>query len=223
MKRPLLEIYRKLFREFGPQRWWPGDTPFEIIVGAILTQNTAWGNVEKAIGNLKRRKLLTPKSLSRTPASTIARLIRPIGYYNIKTKRLKNFLDFLNRECGGSLKNMFKLDTQSLRVGLLGINGIGQETADSILLYAANRPVFVVDAYTKRIFARHGLAASDSAYEDLQGFFMSNLTADSRLYNEYHALIVITGKEFCRKKPICRICPLYNNKTKGERTIKNEG
>ena len=208
MKKRLLGIYKKLYTASGSQHWWPGDTPFEVIVGAILTQNTAWTNVEKAINNLKQSRLLSVKALSKAKPSKIAKLIRPSGYYNIKTKRLKNFLNFLNGKFNGDLDRLFKQETGRLRAGLLGINGIGPETADSILLYAANKPVFVIDAYTKRILSRHGLIKKDASYEEAQYLFMSNIPKDLRLYNEYHALIVKIGKEFCRKNPKCHFCPL---------------
>lgn len=210
MKKPLLDIYDRLYSRFGPQGWWPGETPFEVIVGAILTQNTAWSNVEKAIGNLKGRRLLSPKKLSNTKPSLIAKLIRPSGYYNIKTQRLRNFLDFLNKGFRGDLKKLLSGPAGDLRKALLAIKGIGPETADSILLYAANRPVFVVDAYTKRIFSRHKLIRKDAGYDEIQRIFMSNLPRNTRLYNEYHALIVRTGKELCKKNPKCNLCPLNN-------------
>lgn len=215
MKKHLLDIYKRLYAALGSQHWWPGDTPFEIIVGAILTQNTAWTNVEKAINNLKQNRLLSAKALSKSKPSKIAKLIRPSGYYNIKTKRLKNFLNFLNDKFNGDLDQLLKHETGRLRTELLEINGIGPETADSILLYAANKPVFVIDAYTKRIFSRHGLIKKDAAYEEAQYFFMSNLPKNLKLYNEYHALIVKIGKEFCKKNPKCRICPLKNSRGGG--------
>jgi endonuclease-3 related protein len=208
LKKRLLNIYKKLYTAYGSQHWWPGDTPFEVIVGAILTQNTAWTNVEKAINNLKQSRLLSVKALSKAKPSKIAKLIRPSGYYNIKTKRLKNFLNFLDSKFNGDLGQLLKQKTGRLRAGLLEINGIGAETADSILLYAANKPVFVIDAYTKRILSRHGLIKKDASYEETQYLFMSNIPKNLRLYNEYHALIVKIGKEFCRKDPKCHVCPL---------------
>jgi len=208
-RRKLLTIYNRLYKEFGPRHWWPADTPFEVIVGAILTQNTAWSNVEKAITNLKKKKLLDPLSLSRSKDNRLASLIRPAGYYNIKTKRLKNFLTFLLKEFDGNLKKAFSLPAGHLRERLLGINGIGPETADSIMLYAAKKPVFVVDAYTKRVLSRHNIIKQDATYEKTQSIFMENLPKDIRLFNEYHALIVQLCKVYCKKKPICRSCPLY--------------
>ncbi len=204
----LIDIYNKLFHRFGPRHWWPGDSSFEVIIGAILTQNTAWKNVEKAIANLKREKRLSAHSLKKINTKTLARLIRPAGYYNIKAKRLKAFIDFLFREFDGSLEGMFKTKTPVLRRMLLGVNGIGPETADSILLYAGDRPVFVVDAYTKRVFSRHDFIKPDTSYEETQAFFMNNLPRKRKLFNEYHALIVELGKEFCRKKPKCDKCPI---------------
>jgi len=212
LKRVLLDIYKRLYSRFGSQEWWPGDTSFEVIVGAILTQNTAWANVEKAIKNLKRHKALSPKALSGIKTSQIARMIRPSGYYNVKAKRLRNFLNFLNKNFNGDLNKLLRLNTSSLRESLLGIKGIGPETADSILLYAANKPMFVIDAYTKRIFSRHKLINKNATYGELQQFFMANLPKSAKIYNEYHALIVKTGKDLCRKKPKCSLCPLKDKK-----------
>lgn len=208
-KTSLLGAYNALYGRFGPQSWWPGDTQFEVIVGAILTQNTSWVNVEKAIINLKSSGgLFSPAAMKKFRASRLAALIRPAGYYNIKARRLRNFLIFLERRYALSLKRLSRVDTDTLGSELLGINGIGPETRDSILLYAFRRPVFVIDAYTKRIFSRHGAFAEGSSYADAQAFFTENLRRSSRLFNEYHALIVRLGKEFCRKKPKCAACPL---------------
>ena len=205
----LKKTYRKLFSAFGHQHWWPGDTPFEVIVGAILTQNTAWTNVEKAIHNLKKAKLLTPGKLHDLSQDEIAKYIRPAGYFNIKAKRLKHFLNYLFDNYGGNLKKMFKKRTDAVRRELLSVNGIGPETADSILLYAGNHPVFVVDAYTKRIFSRHQVVKADAEYHDIQELFMKNLPHDVKMFNEYHALIVKAGRDFCRtRKPLCSRCPL---------------
>jgi endonuclease-3 related protein len=205
----LYTIYKKLYQYFGPQNWWPADTPFEIMVGAILTQNTNWGNVEKAILNLKKEKLLSADRLYRLSHQKMSRLIKPTGYYNIKTRRLKAFLEFFLNNYQGSIKRMSSVDTQQLRQELLSVNGIGQETADSILLYALNRPVFVIDAYTKRIFSRHHFVKEKEEYSQAQSLFMENLKNDTHLFNEYHALLVRLGKEFCLKtKPRCPICPL---------------
>jgi len=204
----LTEIYQLLFEHFGPQHWWPGETQFEIITGAILTQNTNWGNVEKAISNLKAAELLTPKKLHNIEVSELAELIRPAGYYNIKAKRLKNFVAWLFESYGGKLTNLESLDSYRLRAELLAIKGVGRETADSILLYAFDREIFVVDAYTARVAIRHGLIEPEADYEQLRELFQSNLPEDAQLFNEYHALLVKVGKEFCRPKARCAGCPL---------------
>ncbi|MCM8763011.1 MAG: endonuclease III domain-containing protein [Candidatus Omnitrophica bacterium] len=209
MREKLKEIYHKLYSVFGPQGWWPADSPFEVMVGAILTQNTNWQNVSAAIANLKKAKALSAEKLSHLPFRKLAQLIRPAGYYNIKTKRLKNFLNFFLKKYQASIKKMTKKDLLALRHELLGVNGIGQETADSILLYALNKPIFVVDAYTKRIFFRHKLINKNATYSQLQHLFMQNLKADVQMFNEYHALLVKLGKDFCRKNnPRCSKCPL---------------
>jgi endonuclease-3 related protein len=204
----LNEIYQLLFERFGPQHWWPGETQFEIITGAILTQNTNWGNVEKAIANLKSAGRLTFEELYHLDLSQLAELIRPAGYYNIKARRLKNFINWLFDSYAGNLMNLESIDTDKLRTELLAIKGIGCETADSILLYALNRPVFVVDAYTARVAVRHELIEPNADYEQLQELFQSNLPQDTRLFNEYHALLVRLGKEFCRPMAKCPACLL---------------
>jgi len=205
----LEDIYEKLYRRFGPQAWWPGETPFEVIVGAILTQNTNWQNVAKAINNLKQAKVLSPKKLYSLPRPRLAKLIRPSGYFNIKAKRLREFLNFLFKNYGGSLKKMFSRPLEDLRKEILSVKGIGPETADSILLYAGGLPVFVVDAYTKRIFSRQKLLSEEADYHQVQELFTRSLKRDVRLYNEYHALIVRLGKDFCKKtKPRCEVCPI---------------
>jgi endonuclease-3 related protein len=205
----LLEIYKRLFHSFGPQHWWPGETPFEIAIGAILTQNTNWGNVEKAINNLKRHGTLSVKAIHNMPVRRLSELIRPSGYFTIKAKRLKSFVDFLMNDYHGSMKRMKHEDMHSLREKLLSVNGIGPETADSILLYALEKPVFVIDAYTKRVLSRHGIMEHEKPYEKFQELFHSSLREDVRLFNEYHALFVTVGKTFCkRKKPLCDKCSL---------------
>jgi len=204
----LKEIYDLLFKRFGPQDWWPGDTPFEVIVGAILTQNTNWTNVEKAITNLKNAKVLTPDKLRLLDIKKLAELIRPAGYFNIKAKRLKNFLDWFFENYSGKLENLKNVQTDELRQQLLSVKGIGPETADSILLYALNRPVFVVDAYTARICSRHHLTDEGADYHQIQEMFESNLPSDIQLFNEYHALLVHLGKDFCKPTPKCEECPL---------------
>jgi endonuclease-3 related protein len=209
MRPGFISIYRKLFACFGPQHWWPADTPLEVMVGAILTQNTNWGNVEKAVGNLKRHKVLTLSGLRGLSRAKLAFLLRPSGYYNIKSGRLKNFIDFFVKEYRGNIRETLSVETPRLREQLLSVNGIGPETADSILLYALGRPVFVVDAYTKRILSRHGMAGINDDYATVQNLFMRNLDPDARLFNEYHALLVRLGKDFCLKnKPKCETCPL---------------
>ena len=206
----LTEIYQLLFDRFGRQHWWPGETRFEIITGAILTQNTNWGNVEKAIANLKSAGCLTAEKMHNLDIAGLAELIRPAGYYNIKTKRLKNFLSWLFRDYDGDLTRLEKLDTEQLRAELLAIKGIGPETADSILLYAFGREIFVVDAYTARIATRHGLVEPGADYEQLRELFESNLPRDRQLFNEYHALLVKVGKNWCKPRAQCAGCPLEN-------------
>jgi endonuclease III related protein len=204
----LTTIYDILLKRFGPQDWWPGDTPFEVIVGAILTQNTNWSNVVKAITNIKNADLLSPDKLYHLDITKLAALIRPAGYFNIKAKRLKNFLDWFFENYGGNLGNLDKMQTPELREQLLSVKGIGPETADSILLYALNRPVFVVDAYTARICSRHHLISEDADYHSIQETFLSNLPSDAKLFNDYHALLVQLGKNFCKPTPKCEECPL---------------
>ncbi|MFQ5655944.1 MAG: endonuclease III domain-containing protein [Candidatus Methylomirabilales bacterium] len=211
MRPRLLNIYHQLYRVLGPQGWWPGRSRFEVIVGAILAQNTNWGNVEKAMRRLRRARVLTPSSMSALSRRRLANLIRPAGYFWVKATRLHNFLAFLHMRHGGSLTRMFREKPTRLREGLLQVSGIGPETADSILLYAGNMPVFVVDAYTKRIFSRHRLVSSRATYQELQDLFMNHLPRDARLYNEYHALLVRIGKEYCRPIPRCQSCPLRSD------------
>ncbi len=203
------EIYKKLCKTFGPQHWWPGDTPFEIAVGAVLTQNTNWGNVEKAINNLKKAKALNAKALHKMPVKKLAQLIRPAGYFNVKAKRLKSFIDFLISNYQGSMQRLKRDDIDSLRHKLLDVNGVGPETADSILLYALDKPIFVIDAYTKRALSRHKILKYDEPYEKFQQLFHSSLKRDLKLFNEYHALFVRLGKTFCKIKPVCEECPLF--------------
>ena len=210
MRNKLISIYKTLYNHFGPQNWWPGDTPFEVCVGAILTQNTAWQNVEKAILNLKKEKILNPHKINRLPAKKLAKLITPAGYFNIKAKRLKNFISFLCKRYDGKVSNMFSNGLGNIRDSLLSVNGIGPETADSILLYAGNVPIFVVDAYTKRVFNRLNLTPEDITYYEMQEIFMENLPSDAMLFNEYHALIVMLGKNYCKKRPLCEGCPIKN-------------
>lgn len=205
----LRAYYEALFAAHGPQRWWPGRTPFEVIVGAVLVQNTSWANVEHAIENLRRQRLLTPRAIEGVSMPRLARLIRCSGYFRQKGKTLKAFIGFLRQEYHGSLAKMFRTPTPVLRTQLLSVHGIGPETADSILLYAAKHPVFVVDTYTRRMLDRHGLASPKLSYEDVRALFERNLPRDIALYNEFHALIVHTGKHFCwPREPRCGACPL---------------
>jgi endonuclease-3 related protein len=208
----LFEIYNLLYKIYGRRHWWPAETPFEVMVGAILTQNTNWSNVEKAITNLKKDNLLNPTAIDKLSHRKLARLIRPCGYYNIKAKRLKNFTKYLCLCYSGNLNRMHKKSTAVLRRELLNINGIGPETADSIILYALKKPIFVIDAYTRRITACMGIADSDARYEDIQSLFMNNLPKNIRLFNEYHALLVEHAKSVCKKKPRCSICILHSLK-----------
>jgi endonuclease-3 related protein len=203
-----LEIYRRLYAAYGPQHWWPGETPFEVIVGAILTQSAAWANVEKAIAHLKGAGALSPEGLARLSEAELARLIYPAGYFNAKARKLKAFVTLLSQRFDGELERLLAAPVGELRPQLLATHGIGPETADSILLYAAGRPVFVIDAYTRRVFSRLGMTPSRDSYDSWQALFMENLEADAALFNEYHALIVRHGKEVCRRQPRCEVCPL---------------
>jgi len=204
----LKEIYDKLYSFYGPQYWWPGETSFEISVGAILTQNTNWINVEKAIDNLRSNGVLNAKAIHELYLTELASLIRPSGYYNLKAKRLMAFIDFLMDNYGGSMARMRKGETEALRKELLAVNGIGQETADSILLYALDKPVFVIDAYTRRVLSRHGSMEIAASYQAYQKIFHRAFAEDVRLFNEYHALLVRLGKDYCRPRPRCPECPL---------------
>jgi endonuclease-3 related protein len=209
MKETLLRIFDLLLEQYGPLGWWPADTPFEICVGAILTQNTNWLNVEKAIANLKQEGLLTPHALRDLPLARLAAVIRPAGFFNVKSDRLKGFINWLYDRYGGSLERMFSADWRGLREEMLSVKGIGRETADSMLLYAGHKPTFVVDAYTVRLFSRLGLVRENEGYEEVRSLFMDNLPGDAGLFNEYHALIVRHGKEHCRKKRHCTGCVLH--------------
>lgn len=205
-----MKIYRILYRAYGPRHWWPGETPFEVMVGAILTQNTSWKNVEKAIAALKGKGVLHPEGVHHLQESTLASLIRSSGYYRIKARRLKAFVEFLFEEYNGDIRTMKKEEARHLRRKLLNINGVGPETADSILLYGLQKPFFVVDAYTRRIFSRHGMISEKASYEKIQALFMDHLPPDEGLFNEYHALLVHLGKNVCKKKPECDLCPIKN-------------
>lgn len=209
MRRRLLDIYQALFDFFGPQGWWPGETPLEILIGAVLTQNTNWANVGKAIDNLKKEELLALDRLIALPTAQLAEKIRPSGYYNQKAVRLQSLLRHIAATAGDVEQYLAGAETDAVRQALLANKGIGPETADSILLYAGGHPVFVVDAYTHRIMNRHGLAAEETDYHELQALFTDNLLPEAALFNEFHALIVRAGKDFCKKSnPRCASCPL---------------
>jgi endonuclease-3 related protein len=202
----LTRVYETLYEAFGPQHWWPAETPFEVAVGAILTQNTNWNNVERAIVNLKNSGALDPMIIYSMPAHELSALIIPSGYHNVKAARLKAFIEFLVSGYDGAIENMKGQDTASLRASLLSINGIGPETADSILLYALEKPVFVIDAYTKRVLDRHGVLEYKRPYGDFQALFHAGI--ERNVYNDYHALFVRLGKYFCKPRPACAQCPL---------------
>ncbi len=206
----LQDIYHQLMARYGPQYWWPAPEPFEIIVGAILTQAAAWSNVDKAIANLKSARALSPKALRQLPTPELAALIYPCGYYNAKALKLKSFAHWLGEYYDDNLDKLFASNADHLRPQLLSIHGIGQETADSIILYAANKPVFVIDSYTRRIINRIGRAPAGDSYTAYQALFMDNLPTDAGLFNEYHALLVCLAKNVCRRRPLCHQCCLNN-------------
>ncbi len=213
MQNKLPAVFKKLYAAFGPQHWWPAESDFEVMLGAILTQNTSWSNVEQAISNLKKHNLLDPHKLYALPQQKLALLIRSAGYYNLKAARLKCFLGFFLNDCLADIPGMRAKGAGVLRKQLLAVKGIGPETADSILLYALKKPVFVVDAYTKRILGRHGLVSPQAEYHQVQDFFMRHLKKNVKLFNEFHALLVKLGKDYCRKQnPKCEVCPLWSIK-----------
>jgi endonuclease-3 related protein len=211
LKRTLLFIYQRLFDKYGPQHWWPAEEPFEVIVGAILTQSAAWTNVEKAIKNLKASNALEPEALRNLPKDELARLIHACGYYNVKARKIKAFVEWFGVQYNDSLEKLFRQDQISLRKQLLDIYGIGEETADAIILYAGNKPTFVIDAYTRRIMGRIRIRPRKDNYAGWQQLFMDNLPADTKLFNEYHGLLVKLGKETCRTRPLCHQCCLNPN------------
>jgi endonuclease III related protein len=211
MKRgPLLtRMFQAMLAALGPSHWWPAKTPFETAVGAVLTQNTNWGNVARAIANIERAGAMDCATLMAMSPESLAELIRPAGYFRLKAARLKALLEYLDTRCGGDPAALAELSLDTAREELLAVKGVGPETADSILLYAANMPSFVIDAYTRRILSRHGLAPADAPYDELREFFMDALPADAPLYNEFHALIVRTGSALCKpKSPACSECAL---------------
>lgn len=199
-------VYHKLFAANGKQHWWPGDSAFEIMVGAVLTQNTAWTNVEKAIANLKKAKALSPQAIVKAHSRRLAGWLKPSGYFNIKAQRLRAMCQWLIAQ--GGVRKLARLSTSDLRRALLTVHGIGPETADDILLYVFNRPVFVIDAYTRRIFTRLGLIGGTEDYETLRHIFEDALDSNAGLFNEYHALVVVHGKDVCRQRPLCDHCCL---------------
>lgn len=203
-----MKMYDLMLNHFGPQHWWPAEDALEMMVGAVLTQNTSWSNVEKAITGLKKRSILNINALYGISVPELAEEIRPAGYFNIKAARLKNLIKFIVERYDGDISMLLMEKTDVLREGLLSVRGVGPETADSILLYAVGRPIFVIDSYTHRILNRHGLADEEASYYELQGLFMDNLAEDTGLFNEFHALIVRIGKQYCRRKPLCSNCPL---------------
>jgi len=215
-KKDLLKIYQCLYRHYGNRNWWPADSPFEVIIGAILTQNVSWPNAKKAINNLKSKNLLDAQRLNKSDATEIAPLIISSRYYNMKAQKIKNFLDFFFEDYNGDLISMSNDEMIPLRKKLLKIKGLGEETVDSILLYACGKPIFVVDAYTKRIFSRYGFVDENARYRDVQSFFMDNLPEDIELYNDFHAQVVHLGNLICKRQPECDKCPIkkINNKIK---------
>lgn len=208
MKSTTQKVFEKLLDSFGPQDWWPADSPLEVMVGAVLVQNTNWKNVERAIENLKVADLLEAKRLFAMEVAELQELIRPAGYYRLKEKRLRSLMEFFLEQYEGSITRMLAVGTDELREQLLGVHGVGPETADAILLYALEKPVLVVDAYTSRVFARHGWVEQGADYHQLQAHLMSELPEEVALYNELHALLVEVGKRYCRKTPLCEECPL---------------
>jgi endonuclease III related protein len=204
----LLSFYKEMHARFGHRNWWSGESPLEVCVGAVLTQNTAWRNVVKAIDNLKAASALDLLRIYEMPHDELAELIRPAGYFNVKARRLGNLVRHIVEKHDGDLDSLFSLPTEKLREDLLSVNGVGKETADSIILYAANQPIFVVDAYTKRVLYGHGLINEKADYDQVQELFHSNLPRDTALYNDFHAQFVAVGHHYCKRKPLCEHCPL---------------
>lgn len=208
VKRLLRSFYRDLLAHFGHRSWWPADSPFEVCVGAILAQNTSWKNVVKAMDNLKAVAALDPFRLHEMTHEELAALIVPAGYYNVKARRLGNFVAHLVEAHHGDLASLFSSPVDALRRELLSVNGIGKETADSMILYAANKPIFVVDAYTGRVLKRHGMISENASYDDIQEVFHANLPRETDLFNDFHAQLVAVGHHYCKRVPKCTECPL---------------
>ena len=204
----LLDLYRRLFERYGPQHWWPAESPFEVIIGAILTQGTSWANVERALSNLKASGCFSPQWLWEIPEAELATLLKPSGFFNAKARKLKAFINHLWDNYAGDLDKLLTKEVSELRAELLSIHGIGEETADDIILYAAAEPSFVIDSYTRRILKRLGLAPARETYQEYQALFHRGLPVDPPLYNEYHALLDRHAKETCRKQPLCGGCCL---------------
>ena len=221
MKTELLKIQKKLSARFGPRNWWPAETDFEVCVGAILTQNTSWKNVEKAIDNLKTENILSLEAIIDIEEEKLAAIIKPAGYYNLKAKRLKSLILYLSTVNSGDWRDfLVNSSLDEARASLLSVYGVGPETADSILLYAANRKSFVIDKYTLRFCGRFGLLKEDTGYDEARAFFMSNLPKSYKLYNELHALLVVLGATYCKTKPDCIPCPLFGDCPTGKAMAK---
>jgi endonuclease-3 related protein len=204
----LNDIYERLWKAYGPQHWWPAESLLEVMVGAVLTQNTNWRGVEKSIAKLKQHNLLVFHELQTVATEKLAQLIKPAGYFNLKARRLKNLIEFVTEAYAGDFETMTRVETGRLRKELLAVNGVGPETADSVLLYGFQRPVFVVDTYTCRVLSRHGLIGEKVSYQEVQELFSKHLPLDLTVFNEYHALLVKVGKLHCQRRPSCHGCPL---------------
>jgi endonuclease-3 related protein len=203
-----VQLFDILLTAFGPQHWWPGDTPFEVAIGAVLAQNTSWPNVEKAIASLRAANAMTATSLLALSESDLEQAIRPVGYYRVKARYLRTLAEWVSQRATGNLSSLASEDTGALRCEILALHGVGKETADSILLYAIGKPAFVVDAYTRRIAARLRLLPDNATYESTQQYFVTRLPEDAHLFNEFHGLLVHLAKEHCRARPVCLACPL---------------
>jgi endonuclease-3 related protein len=222
MARTLMDIYNRMLERYGPQHWWPAETRFEVMVGAVLTQSAAWSNVEKAIAELKTAGALSPHALRRLPVDQLAQLVYSAGYYNAKARKLKALAEYLGRRFQDDLGAMAREETDSLRAELMGVHGIGEETADDILLYAVGKPAFVIDTYTRRLFSRMELVPETGHYSTCQDLFTSNLTPDPELFGEYHALIVRHAVDTCQKQPICHGCCLLDICPTGRRNLSSK-